>query len=257
MNKQLTNADQLRDSGKFQEAIKEYKESLEKLELSTQGVIYQNIGLCYSALKIKDRALENFVKAEEIYRQNLDDLAIMNVYRDIAMTYSNIDNYDQCEDWLNKALEIGKKVKDKRNPKYQADLGITLSRLGTVYSEAGDYIKAKKYYKKADKILAMSANSYYRVTNLVTWMMDCHKMGSYKELVHLNRLIHVVMNDSSSKFDFKLDLKVALTDAYIAKRTKNEIEYKKAKSKVESILKKLDSNVKKIVTERFHIEDFI
>ena len=111
-----------------------------------KGITYSNIGNLYNVQGFSDKAVEHYLKAIILFEKfNITD-RLAKVFRNISLVYINMKNYEQAEYYLNKCMEINKKLQDSLG------LASTLTRLSHVYLNQFKYPEALQCAEKADSI---------------------------------------------------------------------------------------------------------
>ncbi len=123
----------LQMEGKFEEAIENYKSSI---ELYPTAKAHTFLGWAYSYLRKYDEAIEECKNAINL------DPKYGNPYNDIGAYQIKLGNYDEALIWLELALEI----KDYQNPEF-----VHLN-IGKIYEIKGMWFDALYEYKKALEI---------------------------------------------------------------------------------------------------------
>lgn len=109
-----------RKIGKMDEAIKHTKDVLELLKTMdnetsvSAGTAYLNAGTAYKAYGSPEKSIEYFEKAKDIYEKNLDkdDSRLAGLYNNMALTLSDLSEFDKAYDYFNRAIAI---MKDHKN----------------------------------------------------------------------------------------------------------------------------------------------
>lgn len=184
------------ESGKYEDAIKSYKEVLNVFEQALGAEdeqtkeVYTNIGMCYKALGKNEEALTYLTKAlsngntasvvpkqetaiekqetneeesEEAYRLEIE----ANRLRGEAITSKHKKNYNEAINYYEDALKILKKVLGNNN----VNIGAGYRDIGECYYYLDKIDEAINYYKDALKIFdksfdfdnVLSAALYYEI----------------------------------------------------------------------------------------------
>ncbi|MEE1112409.1 MAG: tetratricopeptide repeat protein, partial [Bacteroidales bacterium] len=184
------------ESGKYEDAIKSYKEVLNVFEQALGAEdeqtkeVYTNIGMCYKALGKNEEALTYLTKAlsssnttseapkqdtaiekqetneeesEEAYRLEIE----ANRLRGEAITSKHKKNYNEAINYYEDALKILKKVLGNNN----VNIGAGYRDIGECYYYLDKIDEAINYYKDALKIFdqyfdfdnVYSADVYYKI----------------------------------------------------------------------------------------------
>lgn len=96
-----------------------------------------------------ESALEQFNYCLNIVnKQNIRIKSKANLYNNIAMYKENIHDYFDAIEYYKKSLSLYEKIKDEN---IQVDKAETLSNLGVVYKNTGDFVQAEKCFLNAAK----------------------------------------------------------------------------------------------------------
>ena len=184
------------ESGKYEDAIKSYKEVLNVFEQALGAEdeqtkeVYTNIGMCYKALGKNEEALTYLTKAlsssnttsvvpkqdTAIEKQETSEEELEEAYRlhkeairlqEKGMTSKHKKNYNEAINYYEDALKILKKVLGN-NP---ANIGAGYRDIGECYYYLDKIDQAINYYKDALKIFdqsfdfdnVYSADLYYKI----------------------------------------------------------------------------------------------
>lgn len=184
------------ESGKYEDAIKSYKEVLNVFEQALGAEdeqtkeVYTNIGMCYKALGKNEEALTYLTKAlsssnttsevakqetaiakqetneeesEEAYRLHREAIRL----RGEGITSKHKKNYNEAINYYEDAVKILKKVLGNNH----ADIGAEYRNIGECYYYLDKIDQAINYYKDALKIFdqsfdfdnVYSADLYYKI----------------------------------------------------------------------------------------------
>ena len=125
------------------QSILEEKGSVEK---RFSGIAYNNIGGIYDSKGEWDKALEYYLKAEEILIEVGDTAGLGSTYNNIGLIYSKKGDWDRALQYYLEAEKISIEVGDR------AGLAPTYNNIGRIYDNKGDWDKALQYYHKVEKI---------------------------------------------------------------------------------------------------------
>ena len=112
-------------------------------DLSTDALILTNIGMVYSALGDKQRALQCYEKALPLTRQIGDKGNEAATLVNIGMVYFNLGDQQHALDYYGQALPLLRKVGDKSGE------AVTLNNIGGIYSAISDRQQALRYLEQA------------------------------------------------------------------------------------------------------------
>ena len=151
--------------GETELAIREYSRSLELKETSE---VYRNRGLCFTIMKMHDKAVLDFTKAIELPPGDT------RLYRERGEAYRVLKEYEKAQADFEKALEL--------NPT-DADLYTTL---GDVQDRLGEVQKALQSYQKAIQIDPNCARAYNNRGVVYMSQMETEKaLADHRKAVRL------------------------------------------------------------------------
>jgi tetratricopeptide (TPR) repeat protein len=144
-------ADDLRNSGRTQEAIALYQELFTEADAAgaypQAGSFLQMIGVSHKIDNKTDDAIAALQKAAEYYKAHHVMNGLGNTLRDIGITYEYVDRFDEAESNLREALDVLKNTDD--TPGY----AITLAKLGKVQTRLKQFDAAQQSLTEAARIL--------------------------------------------------------------------------------------------------------
>ena len=146
------------EEGKYFDALYNYLESLcirEKLlekENSSIAISYNNIGHVLCCMEDYKGGLEYLFKALEIFKKIRDQLSIASSYDDIGFIYLQKRDFEKALEFSFMSLEIKEKIQENIQGKENLSIAISYNIMGSAYSKKGDYDKALQYKFKALEI---------------------------------------------------------------------------------------------------------
>lgn len=106
------------------------------------------------------KSIMTHMEAEVIADSVNDDMGRAKVYNNIAISYLRIENWEEAEKYLNRSIELCKKLDVKRG------LAYNLGNLGIVYKNTNQYEKAITAYKEAVEIARQLDDKYAVARNM-------------------------------------------------------------------------------------------
>ncbi len=159
----LKKADVLRCEGNTKESFKEYKKLLMSRDIKWQIEAYSGMALCLKMdYKLKP-AIQYYNEGVVLCKKIGDSSKLVDLYRDIAITYEYFAEYKEAEDFLKKAINIAKKL--KKTATNTAKLGITEVKLGVTYLHQNRLEEAEKWLKRGDRRLSEGNESFWKLTS--------------------------------------------------------------------------------------------
>jgi CHAT domain-containing protein/Tfp pilus assembly protein PilF len=131
-------------------AIEEYKAALDidkEIRPTSAASVLNNIGMVYSDLGEKKKALEFYEQALPIWRAFVDRTGEATTISNIGVMYSDLGEKKKALDYYEQALPIWRAIVDRRGE------AVTLNNLGQAYSDLGEKKKALDYYEQALPVL--------------------------------------------------------------------------------------------------------
>jgi len=141
--------------GNYQEAIKINLNALNIYKEENtyfQGEINQNLGLIYSQIDLKDKALVYHKAALKVYK-NINAIEEMaSIYQNIGVIYSSQKEYEQSYEYYKRSLDIYKELKNTEGiANAQINIAVLFIRLQ-------DYNQALQFLNNADNYFARTNN---------------------------------------------------------------------------------------------------
>lgn len=133
------------EKGKTKEAENEFTEALNlcKNHAAKTAEINSNLGTLYLSVGDKEKAIQYFFKALELYEKNNDLKGIGETNSNISSLYYLMGKIDDAIAFQIKSINVRERADDKNG------LAITNSNLGQLYILKTDYEQAFKYIKQA------------------------------------------------------------------------------------------------------------
>lgn len=129
----------------FQEAYTlAKKHSFRALECN----LLMDFGVLFNKMGNEDKSIEYNIKALDCTTTTKDSLKIVAISNNIAESYLNRHQVDKAIYYLEKYLDIGKKLTNV----YPAYVGFNFATLADAYFQKKEYSKSKKYAKEAEKL---------------------------------------------------------------------------------------------------------
>jgi signal transduction histidine kinase len=136
--------------GLRQESYEYYIKALDYFEatndLNNQAITLNNIGIVNQNLGNDNRAINYLLKAAEINQSIGDSYNLSMNYSNIGVSYKVLENFDKALEYYNKSSVIAEKYG------FVYDLARNSMNMGNVYAKTGDTLKAIANYEKSLKI---------------------------------------------------------------------------------------------------------
>jgi tetratricopeptide (TPR) repeat protein len=149
--------------GNYPEALKYFKKAQTEFKIalkdnSNQKQIknglarsYASSGVVHSEQSDYTSSLQNYEQALKLYQETNDKLSISKILNNIGILYKSQRIYPKALYYLKGAYKIQLAIKEQNAP-------ITLTNIGVIYFELGEYQNAIDYYEKAKKGFAKNNN---------------------------------------------------------------------------------------------------
>ncbi|MEG5187368.1 CHAT domain-containing tetratricopeptide repeat protein [Microcoleus sp. B4-C3] len=125
---------------KFEIALNLYREAGDRRR---EAVTFSNIGLVYSGLGEKQKALEYYSQSLPLSRATGDRGGEAITLNNIGSVYSELGEKQKALEYFSQSLPLRRAVGDRRGE------AVTLTNIGTVYSGLGEKQKALEYYSQS------------------------------------------------------------------------------------------------------------
>ncbi|MFZ9503156.1 MAG: tetratricopeptide repeat protein [Cyclobacteriaceae bacterium] len=136
-----------------QDPVKATGYTKEALTLATEfedangmAASYNNLGVAYKNQGALDKALENYLTAESIYRKTGNRDGAAATHNNIGTIYSLKKDFEKSKQFFEESLKAFSELKDSSR------LIITLNNLGNVYSDLGKYQEALDFFNQSTEI---------------------------------------------------------------------------------------------------------
>ncbi len=183
-----------RNQGKTAESIKNYQQAkklfIEAGSLDGSAGMQHMIGVCHKINNDIDAAMPAYEQAITDYKKAGNDLGPGRVERDIATTYENLDRLDEAETHLLRAkASLESAPHGEPNPSVNeavtrdAELGVTLVKLGQLYTRQNKLDNAEKQILDGLALIRSAGHPFYEITALM------HLGALYFATKHYGRML--------------------------------------------------------------------
>ena len=149
-NAYLRQADQLKNTGKYAEALASLDKSGEiQLQLNSRGSyaeVLSNMGFVYSRIGDYAAGVEKLSEAVKIMKEENDIEGLAGVYNNLGVVLQDAGREEKALEYFNNALGIYEEKGDL------AQVLPMLNNIGTVYFNLRDFNKAEEYHKRGLRI---------------------------------------------------------------------------------------------------------
>jgi len=141
--KAYINQDPVKATGYTKEAL---TLAMEFEDANGMAASYNNLGVAYKNQGALDKALENYLTAESIYRKTGNRDGAAATHNNIGTIYSLKKDFEKSKQFFEESLKAFSELKDSSR------LIITLNNLGNVYSDLGKYQEALDFFNQSTEI---------------------------------------------------------------------------------------------------------
>ncbi|MEP6674652.1 MAG: tetratricopeptide repeat-containing sensor histidine kinase [Ferruginibacter sp.] len=124
---------------------------------------YYDIGYCYLNKADYDKSLENYLVAARMYEEQKDSFRLSNAFMSIGNLYGQNSNFKKSEEYYNKSQLLIEAIKDS------LQLSRILSQKGTLYDQYKQYDTALIFLKRSYQIGLLIKEDYtivYALSNI-------------------------------------------------------------------------------------------
>lgn len=141
--KAYINQDPVKATGFTKEAL---TLAMEFEDANGMAASYNNLGVAYKNQGALDKALENYLTAESIYRKTGDRDGAAATHNNIGTIYSLKRDFEKSKQFFEESLKAFTELKDSSRQI------IALNNLGNVYSDLGKYQEALNFFNQSTRI---------------------------------------------------------------------------------------------------------
>lgn len=199
-----------REQGGLHQAMLDYKEALSYASNTSddalKGLIQYNLGELFSEHGFYKEALDNYLLAEQIYRQSPGDYRDREVHckSEIGQMYLLLDEPDSSFAYFHKGLEIAESLNRR---KLQS---LITQNLSVSYAHIKEYDKAREFLHRS---ISLSEDSTLKPVYYLNLGQLYTRTGQSDSLsFYVDKLIETV--DSTTDFPFKASTYNFLTNYY-------------------------------------------
>ena len=162
-------ATQLRNTGKGYEAVAVYQQA--KAAYKAQGELAKAagcqhmVGVSYKIEHDLPKALPAYEHAIAEYQQAKDLLGPGRVERDMGIMFEYHDRFKEAESHLLKSKQLLQAA--SQSPERDAELGITLAKLGLLYTRMGEFQKVEAPLFEGLGLIRKVGHPFYEMTALL------------------------------------------------------------------------------------------
>jgi len=242
-------ADDLRNSGKEEEAIKAYKNLItlytEAGDFQTVGWAMQQTGVSYMIASKFKEAISWQKKAIKQFQQIGDLAGVGNALRDIGLVYTASHKYKQAITYFLKSRDILKKAKNE-----YAALGITMVKLAQAEIRLGKIAQAKRHFEKGLRLIQQQGQWFFESTayfNMSEFYMSHERYDVALEYLEKGR--HIIEDHQHVEIHTRRLAQLYGLAAFCLVKLNRIVEAKNYFHKADVILKDYEPGVRKPVEE--------
>ena len=245
-------ADDLRNSGREEEAVKAYKQLIDLYtkagDLKMAGWAQQMIGVSYKIGNHLDKAIPWYQRAIRSFKKIDDPWGVGNTLRDIGTTYAYRHRYKEAVTYFRQSATILKKATD--NPAY---LGITLVKLALAEMHIGRFTTAHKHFHEGLALIKKQGHWFFESTahgNLAEYYVT---VGQYDQaLEHLEEGKRIAEAHLDEELHTRRLSQYYGLAAFCLVKMGKVPEAKRYFKKAEALLKEFPIDVREPVEEDIH-----
>ncbi len=170
---------ELKDAGKFPEALSNFEKALEINKSlnsgSKTGEVLSQIGFVYTKLGDYNTAVSKLTEATKIMNEQNDTLGLAGVYNNFGVTLQAVGRTEKAIEYYNNAIRIYEEHGKS------AEILPILSNLGTVFNESKNYAKAEEYHKRCVQLSRELNQKSEEVNYLLNLANDQVYLGKHEE----------------------------------------------------------------------------
>jgi two-component system, NarL family, sensor kinase len=153
---------------------------------SGTGSIYQNIGIVYKKNKQYNKSIQYLNKALDHYKQVKDTARFSGIYTNIGNAYFEMHNYKIALKFYKKGLDYGEKMKSQKS------ICTSIAGIGNVYQNIGELDKALSYHTRSlDIAIKNKLKRYEVIANMNIGIVYQLKKEFEKSLIYLNKSLNI------------------------------------------------------------------
>jgi tetratricopeptide (TPR) repeat protein len=132
-------------------------------------------GIIFDYKALKNKSMQKYLEAIEIYEQ-IDDLRGLSVaYSNIALVYHRQNDLERALQYQLKSLEIAKKLKSDYS------ICVSMMNIGLIYEDKNQIDKALEYYLNAERIVREIGNKQFEAVLYNNIGLCYFKQKNYKK----------------------------------------------------------------------------
>jgi len=246
------------NQGKPLQAIKTYQEAKELFikfnDLKKAAGMQQMIGVCHNINNDLDAATQAFKLAINDYQKAGDPMGSARVARDIGLMFINHDKLKEAEQSLKQSQQelTALPPEEMRD----AELGVTLAKLGYLYTLLKQLDKAEKYLTDGLALTRKTGHAFYELTALM------HLSALYFKTENYDRMLTKAQAALGIIYEFDMydkqtrrlaEIYALVAEGYIRSEGKDFAQHFAQKSL--DMLNQLEPEAQKLVRKYIESED--
>ena len=153
------------------------------------AAIYASLSRAYFLYKDYNKSTDYIFKATEIYKQLKDTIQISASYNNLAIIYRHINNYRKALEYSKKSLEINRLFEDSTS------IAMSYNNIGLVYTNLNATDTAEVYYNKAitlnRNVNPLNTSPLVNLANLYFENNSIKAEPLYLQVLQTNKLLPV------------------------------------------------------------------
>jgi serine phosphatase RsbU (regulator of sigma subunit) len=144
------------DKGQYEKALNQFiaaENVAENLsDKKALAAVMQNIGIVYQTQAFYDKALVNYISALNNFKEINDRSSTASVYTSMGSLYYELKDNEKALDYFMKSLAIMEELNDKKG------IADGLNNTAMIYEEMKNYSKAMEYHRKSLRLSREQSN---------------------------------------------------------------------------------------------------
>jgi tetratricopeptide (TPR) repeat protein len=192
-------ADNLRQTGDIDGALKYYQQSLEMSgkanDINTMGNVFSSIGSIYYSLGEYHQAVSNYEESRNLRLRQGNRLRVAQTENNIANCYFNLARYDMAIEYYQKALPVFEELK------YSTGIASIYNGMAVIYFEQKLYDKSlENHFKKLE--ISRATGNLREVGNTLNNIGNVYEKMTFDSLSEIlgKEYQKIVIRDKSGKY---------------------------------------------------------
>jgi diguanylate cyclase (GGDEF)-like protein len=191
------------------ELLKSAYEIMVAEDLPQIGVTLSSIALIYDNSAQSETAIQYYLKSLDYYDEEKDEDDTTSIYYNIGRTYLHLNNLEKAEYYLEKSLEINKRLGITQGEAFVA------GQLGKLEIERRNFDLARSYLENSVTLAKGLNNDRLKIRSSIDLLKTYIVLGKFDNAVKLEKMIDEFTKDMDN-VEVSKELLTAKTELYIA-----------------------------------------